>query len=86
MGGIIREQLLDYSKTKYLQKYSILESPMGVENYEATLRLRTITDGEQCFAEWVADFDCASEAEGDLYTLIGDSVFQGGFDALKARY
>ena len=35
-GGMIREQLLTLSDYDYQCSYSILESPMGVDNYVAT--------------------------------------------------
>ncbi|MGH6610229.1 MAG: SRPBCC family protein, partial [Burkholderiaceae bacterium] len=66
--------------------YSILESPMGVDNYIATLKLTPITDGNRTFAEWSAEFDCAEGRERELTQLIGTQVFQGGFDALKQRF
>jgi len=66
--------------------YSILESPMGVENYVATLRLTPVTDGEKTFLEWSAEFDCAPEREAELINNIGSGVFQGGFDALKRAF
>src|SRR6476661_7855900 len=66
--------------------YSILESPMGVENYVATLRLTPITDGDRTFVEWTAEFDCALEREAELVSNIGSGVFQGGFDALKRQF
>ena len=81
----IREQLLALSDFDYSVTYSILESPMGVANYVATLKLTPITDGERSFAEWNAEFDCAPEREGELAQLVGQDVFQGGFDALKAQ-
>ena len=31
-------------------------------NYVATLKLTPVTDGERCFAEWSAEFDCAEAA------------------------
>lgn len=85
-GGVIREQLLTLSDFEYECTYSILESPMGVENYIATLKLTPITDGNRTFAEWSAEFDCAPSRERELTQLIGQSVFQGGFDALKQRF
>ena len=84
-GDRIRERLLGLSDYDMFCTYSILESPMGVENYVATLRLTPITDGERTFIEWTAEFDCASERETDLVTTIGTTVFQGGFDALKRQ-
>ena len=82
-GGQIREQLLMLSDYDYQCTYSILESPMGVTNYIATLKLTPITDGNRTFAEWSAEFDCAPNEERRLAEQIGQGVFQGGFDALK---
>lgn len=85
-GGFIREKLLALSDYDFACTYSILESPMGVENYVATLKLSPITDGGRTFAEWSAEFDCAPERAGELTDLIGNDVFQGGFNALKERF
>ena len=63
--------------------YSILESPMPLTDYIATLRLTPITDGNRTFVEWSAEFECdESEAEG-LVNGIGTDVFQAGFAALQ---
>src|SRR3546814_6116791 len=82
-GGFIREKLLALSDYDFSCSYSILESPMGVENYVATLKLTPVTDGDRTFAEWSASFDCAVEREAELTASIGGTVFQGGFEALK---
>lgn len=84
-GGRIREQLLALSDYDYSCTYSILESPMGVENYVATLKLTPVTDGDVTFAEWSAEFDCAPDREAQLVADIGGNVFQGGLSALKSR-
>ncbi|HVR67984.1 MAG TPA: SRPBCC family protein [Verrucomicrobiae bacterium] len=84
-GGNIREQLLTLSDFDLSCSYSILESPMGVSNYIATLKLTPITDGERCFIEWSAEFDCAPERERELADLVGNGVFQSGFDSLKRQ-
>lgn len=85
-GGHIRERLLALSDYDYSCTYAILESPMGVENYVATLKLTPITDGGRSFAEWSAAFDCPPEREAELVATIGQGVFQGGFDSLKSRF
>lgn len=84
-GGFIREKLLALSDFDYSCSYAILESPMGVENYIATLRLIPVTDGGQTFAEWSAEFDCAPEREDELVEQIGTDVFLGGLTSLKSR-
>ncbi len=85
-GGFIREKLLALSDFDFSCTYSILESPMGVENYVATLKLTPITDGNRSFAEWSAEFDCAPGRETELAELVGNGVFQGGFNSLKERF
>lgn len=85
-GGTIRERLLALSDFDFTQTYEILESPMGVDNYVATLKLTPITDGNRCFAEWSAEFDCDEGREQELTRTIADGVFQGGFNALKQLY
>ena len=85
-GNRIREQLLTLSDYDYSCVYEILESPMGVEDYVATLKLTPVTDGARCFAEWSAEFDCDESRERDLVETIGQGVFQGGFDALKRHF
>src|ERR1700754_3031153 len=82
-GGLIRERLLALSDYDLSCSYSILESPMGVENYVATLKLTPVTDGARTFAEWSAEFDCDESRERELSEQIGSGVFQGGFDALQ---
>jgi|SRR5206468_3818006 len=85
-GGRIRERLLALSDYEYSCSYSILESPMGVDNYTATLKLTPVTDGERTFAEWSAEFECEPRREQELSDHIGGQVFQGGFDALKQHF
>ena len=84
-GDRIREKLLGLSDYDMFCTYSILESPMPLTDYVATLRLTPVTDGDRTFAEWTAAFDCEeAEAEG-LVGGIGRDVFQAGFDALKRQ-
>lgn len=85
-GDNIREQLLGLSDYDMFCTYAILESPMPLDDYVATLRLTPVTDGERTFAEWSAEFSCAPDAEADLVSGIGTNVFQAGFDALKRHF
>ncbi len=85
-SGEIREQLLTLSDYDYQCTYSILDSPMPITNYVATLKLTPVTDGNRTFAEWSAEFDCDESQERKLAEDIGQGVFQAGFDALKQRF
>jgi Polyketide cyclase / dehydrase and lipid transport len=85
-GGLIREQLLCLSDYDFQCTYSILESPMAVENYVATLKLTPVTDGNKTFAEWSAEFDPPPGKARELADGIGQGVFQAGFNALKTYF
>ena len=82
-GGLIRERLLALSDYDYSCTYEILESPMGVSNYIATLKLTPVTDGNRTFAEWSAEFDCPPDREKALAEQIGHGVFQTALAHLK---
>ena len=84
-GDRIRERLLGLSDHDLFCTYAILESPMPITDYVATLRLTPVTDGDRTFAEWTAEFDCAeADAEG-LTNGIGTDVFLAGLNALKRQ-
>jgi hypothetical protein len=85
-GGLIRERLLGLSDYDMSCTYSILESPMGVENYVATLRLIPITEADHTFAEWSAEFDAVPEETDKLVQHIGKNVFAQALSSLKARF
>ena len=61
----------------------ILDSPMGLENYVATLKLTPVTDGNRTFDEWSAEFDCPPDREKALAEQIGHGVFQTALANLK---
>ena len=85
-GGRIRERLLALSDYDFSMVYAILESPMAVESYVATLRLFPVTDGDRSYAEWSAEFDCPPEREASLVAEIGRGVFLAGLKALQNRF
>ena len=84
-GDHLREKLLGLSDYDFFCTYSILESPMPLTDYVATLRLTPVTDGDHTFAEWTAEFDCAEADAAGLVDGIGQNVFQAGFNALKRQ-
>ncbi|WP_136660703.1 SRPBCC family protein [Nitratireductor sp. XY-223] len=85
-GDNIREQLLGLSDYDMFCTYAILDSPMPLSDYIATLRLTPVTDGDRCFIEWSAEFECSPDNEADLVSGISTNVFQGGFDALRRHF
>ena len=85
-GETIREKLVGMSDYDLFFSYTMLEGPMPLWDYMATLRLTPITDGNRTFAEWSAEFECDPKDEAGLVEGIGSNVFQGGFDALKRHF
>lgn len=85
-GDNIREQLLGLSDYDLFCTYSMLEGPMPLEDYVATLRLTPITEGNRTFIEWSAEFNCDPANEDDLVDGISTNVFLGGFEALKRHF
>jgi hypothetical protein len=85
-GARVREKLLSLSDYDYTCTSAILDSPLDLSDYIATLRLYPVTEGNRCFIEWSAEFDCTPDKLSELTETIGDGWFQTGFDALKKRY
>ena len=86
-GAVVRERLLELSDMGHHYSYTILDLPLPVANYRATLRLRRISDGNRTHADWTASFDPnPPEKQAEAEKMISNDVFQGGFNALKKHF
>ncbi len=85
-GDRLRERLLGLSDYDMFCTYEIIESPMAVTDYVATLRLTPVTEGDRTFIEWSAEFSCDPKDEDDLVNNLSRNVFLGGFEALKRHF
>ena len=85
-GPTLREKLLGLSDHNHSVTYTILETPQPLTHHVATLKLTEVTDGDRTFACWTATFDAAPEDADKLAKGMGENVFQGGFNALKAHF
>lgn len=85
-GAHIRERLLSHSDVERCYSYNFETTPFAVRNYHATLRVTPVTDGGRTFVEWWTTFDCELEKIDEWVQTFAGGVFQGGFDALKARF
>lgn len=81
-GGTFREKLVTLDDTQHICTYEILESPIRVKNYIATIRLTPIEESNFTHMEWSAHFDCDLKNEAELQTWVGE-VFEDGFRCLK---
>ncbi len=85
-GGQFREKLLSLSDYDYTCTSAIIDCPLELSDYVATLRLFPVTEGNRCFIEWTAEFECAPDRVAELVETVGEGMFETGFDALKKRY
>jgi len=83
-GGVIRERLIALSDHQHVLTYTILESPLGVHDYVATMHALPVTEDSGTFVEWSAEFGCAQGREAELEKTIGEGVFGGGLKQMKA--
>ena len=85
-GDRITEQLVALSDYDMSISYTMLVTPMALENYFATLRLTPVTETEETFVEWSADFDCSPQDVEDLIETISVGVFETSLKALARRF
>ncbi len=85
-GENVRETLLAFSDLDMSFSYNMLTTGLGLFDYLSTLELLPITDGNRTFIQWSAEFTTKDGEEAEKADLVGNGVFQGGFDALKEHF
>ena len=77
-GGRLREQLVGMSDERHEFSYRIVESPLPVEDYLASVHFTPVTTTGATFGEWVVDFRVPPDKEqATVDTVRG--VFENGF-------
>jgi NADPH2:quinone reductase len=82
-GVELREQLLRSSDREYTFSSCILDSPLPLIDYVATVRLKPVTDGNQTFWDWRAQFRAPDDHAAELESLVGRQIFEAGFTGLR---
>jgi len=78
-----RQRLLALSDLERTQTYAFEgEIPLPVSNFEATLRVTPVVDGNAAFVEWWATFECAAE-ERDARAAFFKTSFAGWLESLR---
>jgi len=81
---VIRQKLLAHSDRNRCYTYALCEPlPFPLRDYEATLRITPVTDGNRAFVEWWATFDCADN-EREQWTGHFISSFGTWLEALRS--
>lgn len=85
-GGELREKLLALSDHDFSCCYTIVESPMPLKNYLATLKLYPVTASGETFMEWFAYFDMTDMAATDDTVAAVHGVFSSGIKSLAEHF
>ena len=83
-GGTITERLDNSDAKSHSYTYSILDGPLPVANYQATIKVSEQPDGTST-VEWDSDFQPKGAPEQAAVEAI-QGVYQAGFDNLKKMF
>lgn len=82
-GAELREQLLRHDDRDRTSTYCILDSPLPLFDYVSTVRLKPVTDSNQTFWDWRAQFRAPAGRAEELERLIGQQICEAGFAGLR---
>jgi len=83
-GGTIMEKLEKLDNNERVYSYSIIDSPLPVSNYIATIRVKDDGEGKTT-VEWSSEFEAEGAAENEAMDVIA-GIYQTGFDNLKKMF
>ncbi|MCP4381949.1 MAG: zinc-binding dehydrogenase [Hyphomicrobiales bacterium] len=85
-GSALREQLIALSDRDRELTYCLLEAPIPLVEYVATMRLRPITDGGRVLLTWESRFRPPVDRAEALSRIVAEEIYEAGFAALQARF
>jgi hypothetical protein len=78
-----RQRLLALSDIERSQSYEFAgDTPLPVQNFQATIRVTPIVDGDRAFVEWWTTFDCEIEHREERVAFFRDA-FAGWLGSLR---
>ena len=83
-GGEIVERLEQSDDDHRSYTYSIVSSPLPLNNYKSTIRVIE-GEGGNAKVEWSSEFDSAGAPDTDV-TKIVEGIYSAGFDNLKKMF
>ena len=82
-GGVLREQLLSLSDAGHTLTYCLLEAPLPLMGYVATIKLLPVTDVGGTFWQWRSVFSPPPHRREEMIRLVEQNIYQAGFAALR---
>ncbi|MEI5680737.1 zinc-binding dehydrogenase [Mesorhizobium sp. CCNWLW179-1] len=83
-GSEFREQLLALSDSERCLSYCLIEAPLPLMGYVASIQLKPVTDGNATFWEWRSEFHPPAERREELVKLVTEGIYQAGFEAIRS--
>lgn len=83
-GPRIREELIELSDSKHLCRYKMIESPLPLKDYVATVHL-SAGDGKGTQIEIISQFETPATEEKELVGML-TGTYQGAFELLKKHF
>ena len=84
-GGSIVERLDAKDDRKRTYTYSILDGPLPVAGYKATLHVEENKDGKSCTVQWSSAFEPAGTSEPEAVKVIR-GIYEAGFENLRRMF
>lgn len=84
-GGNVTEKLEKFDDKQHAYSYSIMQAPLPVANYTATIKVSQAKDGKGCTVEWSSEFAPSGASEEEARKAI-ERVYQAGFENLKKMF
>lgn len=81
-GGMIVEKLEKISDNERIYTYSIVDSPLPVSDYTASISVRKDNSGDGTIVEWSSSFRAQGAPENAAIRVI-EAMYEAGFDNLK---
>lgn len=81
-GEELREQLLALSDAETMFRYCLIETPLPLFNYVASVRLIPVTQTNDTFVQWSARFQTPRDEAATLKALVRDGVQRAGIAAV----
>ena len=83
-GGTVVEKLERLDDSERVYTYSIIDSPLPVSNYTATICVKEDSEGKTT-VEWSSEFEAKGATENEAIDVIA-GIYQAGFDNLKKMF
>ena len=83
-GGEVKEKLESLDADQRLLTYSIIESPMPIENYSGTMQVKMIKNGKSEFI-WSSTFDARDGTEQEMEEAL-ENLYKLGVEGLQQKF